>query len=98
MGMGNSFLIFSGKGCIIGVEVIQMSETVTTVSAFPELFMRLFHTDQFRVRYVNEMALVIPLDERPENPMRGFLSDGSGGTRATDAFLQRMREDKELDL
>jgi len=75
-----------------------MNETVTTVSAFPELFMRLFHTDKFKVRYVNEMALVIPLNPHLESPLLGFLSDGSNGNQATEEFMRRKQEEKELEL
>ena len=75
-----------------------MSETITTLSAFPELFLRLFHTDKFKVRYVNEMALVIPLIPQQENPLRGFLSDGSNGNQATEEFMRRKQEEKELEI
>jgi len=78
-----------------------MSESVTTLSAFPEVIGRLFQTDdfteEFKIRYINGVALVIPV-RQPKSPMLGFLSDGSNGTQATDDFMRRKQEEKELEL
>jgi hypothetical protein len=97
MGMGNSCLIFSWKGYIIELEVRKMSETVATRSTINEVFWNLFQAEEFRIRYANGIAFVVPMNQ-PENPMLGFFSDGSNGTQATDDFMRRKQEEKELEL
>ena len=76
-----------------------MSETVATRSTLNEVFWNLFQAEEFRIRYANGVAIVVPKKaDKPNNPMLGFFSDGSTGTQVTDDFLRRKHEDKELEL
>ena len=74
-----------------------MSETVTVTATFPEMLMELIRNEQIKIRIDNGIVTLVPTGV-PESPMRGFLSDGSGGTRATDEFMRRKQEEKELEL
>jgi len=74
-----------------------MSETVATGATISEEFQRLFQTDEFRIRYYNGVAIVVPVNKQ-ESPLFGLFSDGSNGTQATDDFMRRKQEEKELEL
>ena len=75
-----------------------MTETVLSMSALPELLVKLIPTKKVRVTEVDGVIQLVPVKENTDCTvgLRGLFA---GDTNMTvDKFLERKRADKELDL
>jgi len=75
-----------------------MTETVLSVSALPELLVKIIPTKKVRVTEVDGVIQLVPVKENTDCTvgLRGLFA---GDTNMTvDKFLERKRADKELDL
>lgn len=75
-----------------------MTETVMNKTALPEVLFKLIPTEKVRVKEVDGMIQLLPVNEKSDCTvgLRGILADYD--EMSVDKFLERMRGDKELDL
>ena len=75
-----------------------MPETVMDKTALPEILFKLIHTEKVRVREIDGMIQLVPVEESADCTigLRGILADCDD--MSVDKFLERKHADKELDL
>jgi len=60
----------------------------------PDILMRIVKTKQVKIREADGIVTLIPIQERKESPLRGFLGDGKF---STEKYFEQKRLDKELE-
>ena len=74
-----------------------MSEQIMTTTAFHEIIFKLIPTKKVRVKEIDGMFQLIPVQENEDCTigLRGILAEYD--EMSVDKFLERCRADKELD-
>ena len=75
-----------------------MTERVMNTNAFPEVLFELIKTEKVRVKEVDGVIQLMPVNENTDCTigLRGMFAGDPEMT--VDKFLERMRADAELDL
>jgi len=77
---------------------MMMSETVMDTTALSEIIFKLIPTEKVRVKEIDGVIQLVPMKENTDCTigLRGILAGNDD--MSVDKFLERKREDKELDL
>ena len=75
-----------------------MAEMVLNTDVLPELLTRLIPTQKIRVKKIDEIVQLVPIDEKTDCTigLRGILAGYDD--MSVDKFLERKRMSKELDI
>ena len=75
-----------------------MAEMVLSTNALPEPLIRLIPTQKIRVKKIDEIIHLMPINEKTDCTigLRGILADYD--EMSVEKFLKRKYTDKELDL
>jgi hypothetical protein len=75
-----------------------MTERIMNITAIQSYLANMFHTDKVRVREVNRVITIEPIEVSIDCTagLRGLLADYP--EMSVDKFLERKHADKELDL
>jgi hypothetical protein len=74
-----------------------MLETVMNTKAFPDILFKLIPTDKVRVKEIDGMIQLMPVDEKFDSTfgLRGMFAGYADMT--VDKFLERKRKDEEME-